>query len=427
MSFASFFAGLTGLQTNSARLSVIGNNLANVNTVGYKGSRATFMDIFSATGGVQFSGAGNPMQIGRGVQFSGIDQIFSQGSLQSTSLLTDISIQGSGFFVLADEAGGPSYTRAGNFTFDESGNLISGSGRFVQGFTGRDAQDRILSSGAIGNITIPSGLSAQPAPTTNMRLYLNLDRDAEPVTDEFITTLSVFDSVGARHNVTLTFVPVDTDGNGTHDQWDWEATVPGDEVVGGTAGTDFVIDSGTLVFGADGQLASPAANITLSVAGWTNGAAAQNIDWELYDDAGDGVISSWSGPSAVSSTTQDGYGLGILRTLVIEEDGLISGVFTNGVTRDLARLAVASFNNLNGLLRDGQNTFLATNSAGPPTIGAANSGGRGSTTSNTLELSNVDITQEFTDMIITQRGYQANSRIITTTDEVIQEALSLKR
>ncbi len=180
-------------------------------------------------------------------------------------------------------------------------------------------------------------------------------------------------------------------------------------------------------FDADGQLILPAANPTIAVAGWTNGAAAQNIDWELYDDDGVGRLTGFAAPSAISSSNQDGYGVGALRTLLIDQEGLVSGIFTNGVNLQLARLAMATFNNENGLLRDGQNTYLETNASGNATIGAANSGGRGITISNSLELSNVDITKEFTNLIIHERGYQANSRTITTTDEVIQEALRLKR
>ena len=203
--------------------------------------------------------------------------------------------------------------------------------------------------------------------------------------------------------------------------------MPGDEVTGGTPGTPFSVGSGTMIFDNQGQLTSPASDVTLTVPGWNSGASAQNINWELYDDNGVSTISGWDGTSAVSSVSQDGYALGILRTLVIDGDGLISGIFTNGITQELARIAIANFNNPTGLIREGSNVFVETNASGPATIGAANTGGRGGTIPNTLELSNVDITEQFTNMIITQRGYQANSRIITTTDEVIQEALNLKR
>lgn len=416
MSFGSFFAGLSGLQANSTRLQVVGNNLANLNTVGFKAGRANFQDIFTGFTGV--NGAGNPQQIGRGTQIATIDSVFSQGSLQSTSLLTDISIQGRGFFVLANQTGGQSYTRDGNFSFDASGNLVSSTGRFVQGYTQQDANGVVATSGTLSNIRVPTGLTAPPRATTEFNATINLSAaHAEP----FTTSVTVVDSLGDRHDVTVTFTPT-----ANAREWDFEVTVPGAEVTGGTAGTPSIVGTGTISFDADGNL-NPVANPTVNIPGWTNGAAAQAIDWSLFDADGNGLLTQFSEQSAISASNQDGYGVGTLQTLIIDQDGLISGIFTNGANLQIARLALANFNNENGLVRDGASTFLATTVAGSATVGAANTGGRGATVSNSLELSNVDITQEFTEMIISQRGYQANSRIITTTDEIIQEALSLKR
>lgn len=438
MSFGAFYAGLSGLRANSGRLGVIGNNLANVNTIGFKGSRVTFQDIFSQTGsGAGFNGAGNPQQVGLGVQVGGIDLLFSQGSLQTTGLVTDVSIQGNGFFVLGNGQGGLSYSRAGNFTFDNLGNLVAPSGEFVQGYTTRDAAGNVLSSGAITNIRIPVGLTAPPNATTRLSSVSNLNADAkvdDPATaldegEPFSSTLTIYDSLGTRHDVTMTYTPVDTDvpADGFLNEWSYEVTVPGAEVAGGTPGTPSVIASGTIAFDTDGNLVTPSGNVPLTVAGWTNGAAGQTVDWELYGANGVGNLTGYSGTSATSSTSQDGYSVGELRTLGIDTEGMISGVFTNGVTLQLASLALANFNNPNGLLKSGGNSYLETIGSGPAAVGVARSGGRGSVSANSLELSNVDITQEFTDLIISERGYQANSRVITTTDQVIQEALNLKR
>ena len=245
----------------------------------------------------------------------------------------------------------------------------------------------------------------------------------------FSTSVNIYDSLGTRHTVTVTFTPEDTDAvpDGALDQWSYEVTVPGEDVAGGTAGTPTVVNTGTVVFDSQGQLQTPAANISISFPAWSNGAAAQTVDWELYDANGGGILTGFAGPSSLSSSNQDGFGVGLLRTLTFDADGLISGLFTNGSSVELARVALGTFNNNNGLLRDGANGFLETSNAGLATIGAPNSGGRGVITANTLELSNVDITREFTNLIISQRGYQANSRIITTTDEITQEALTLKR
>lgn len=435
MAFGSFYAGLSGLRANASRLGVIGNNLANVNTIGFKSSRVTFADLFSQTGGPGANGAGNPQQVGLGVQVAGIDPIFSQGSLQGTGLVTDLAVQGNGFFVLRDRSGGRSYTRAGNFTFDRDGNLVTPAGQFVQGYTQRDASGNIAATGNLANIQVPVGLTAPPQATSFVSTLINLDADArldDPATgadeaEAFSSTLVVYDSLGARHNLTLTFRPADTDGDGLRDEWTYTATVPGEEVTGGTPGTPFVVGTGSLVFDSAGRLASPATNPTLSVPAWTNGAAAQSIEWRLFDASGNSQITGYAAPSATSSTNQNGYGVGLLRTLTVDSDGLLSGIFTNGVTLQMARIALATFNNVNGLLKNGQNSFLETNASGPATVGSANSGGRGSIAAGSLELSNVDITQEFTDLIVSERAYQANSRIITTTDQVIQEALNLKR
>ena len=436
MSFGAFYAGLSGLQANSGRLNVIGNNLSNLNTVGFKTSRVTFEDIFSQPGsGGGVNGAGNPQQVGLGVQTSGIQQIYSQGSLQTTALVTDAALQGNGFFVLSDANGGQRFTRAGAFTFDKDGFLVNPAGHFLQGYTTLDPNGSVVSSGAIGNIQIPAGQTAPPQATSFVSSAINLDLNAivdDPFTtldeaEEFSTSVTVYDSRGARHVLTLNFRPVDTNSDGQVDEWSYEASVPGDEVAGGTPGTQFPVGSGTMTFDGLGQLSSPTGNVPLTI-NWNNGANVQTIDWQLFDQQNSqGLVTSFEGGSSVSSSNQDGFGVGQLRTLIIDQDGLISGIFTNGNTLELARFALANFNNLNGLLGSGQNSYVETIASGPPTIGAANSGGRGFVRSNSLELSNVDITQEFTDLIISERGYQANSRIITTTDSVIQEALSLKR
>jgi flagellar hook protein FlgE len=436
MSFGSFYAGLSGLQTNASRLSVIGNNLANLNTVGFKTSRVTFEDIFAQPGsGAGVNGAGNPQQVGLGVQVAGIQQVFSQGQMQTTGLVTDVAIQGKGFYVLRDSNGGQRYSRAGAFTFDKDGSLVNAAGHFVQGYTALDSNSNIVASGAVTNIQIPAGLTAPPNATSFFSSSINLDASAQvddPLTtqdegDNFQTSLTVYDSLGAQHNLTLSFIPVSTDADEFLEEWTYEVTVNGDEVVGGTAGTPEVIATGTVQFDADGQLTTPTGNVTVNIPGWTNGGAAQDIEWRLFDDDANGLVTGFAAVSSVSSANQDGFSVGELRVLTINQDGLISGVFTNGVTLELARLALATFNNGNGLLKAGQNTYIDTNASGPATIGAANTGGRGIVRSNSLELSNVDITQEFTDLIVSERGYQANSRIITTTDSVIQEALNLKR
>ncbi len=427
MSFSSFYAGLTGLKTYSSSLGVIGNNLANINTIGYKSGRAQFAELVSQAFGTAANGAGNVLQAGLGVRLAGVQSQFSQGALQATGLVTDMAIQGNGFFVMRDANGAQMYSRAGSFTFDKDGFLVNPAGHRVQAYTQRDALGRIQSSGDLGDVLIPLGMQSDPQATATMRLQLNLDAQTDLAAPPFATSIAVYDSLGAEHDLTMRFTPQDTDSDGTIDQWLWEAMLPASELAGGGTG-DTVVGSGTLQFDGSGQLVSPTTDQSISIPAWSNGADAQTVTWQLFDpESGDPVLSSFAKSSVLSDYTQDGFPPGELQGLSVDAAGLITGTFSNGRTEELAQIAIANFNNPGGLLKAGDNEFVATVGSGPAVIGEAGLGGRGSIAAQALELSNVDITEQFTDLIIAQRGYQSNSRVITTTDEVIQEALSLKR
>ena len=430
MGFSSFYSGLSGLQAHAARLNVIGNNLANVNTIGFKGGRMTFQDIYSQTIG------GRGMQVGLGVQIAGIDQLFSQGSLQTTGVVSDMALQGNGLFVLRDPNGTAMYTRAGSFQFDKDGFLVTPSGTVVQGFTTIGPNGQIIATGTPTDIQIPTGLTAPPRTTTNFTVVTNLNANArvdDPATasfneaETFSTTVPVYDSLGGRHDVNTTFTPVDTNADGTLDQWTYDITVDGGQVTGGTAGTPFSLASGVVQFDAQGQPTAPAGNVTFNIPAWSNGAAGQAVTWNVVASSGAANLTGFVGTSATSSVLQDGFGVGQLSFLTVDSGGLMAGVFTNGETTPLAQVALATFNSTNGLIAVGQNNYVESQSSGPPAVGVANTGGRGALVSGALELSNVDITSEFTDLIVTERGFQANSRIITTTDQIMQEALNLKR
>src|SRR5436309_5083064 len=238
MGFSSFYAGLSGLQAYASQLNVIGNNLANVNTIGFKTSRMTFQDLLYSSA---FGSSRNPSQVGLGVQIASIDSLFSQGSLQGTGVVTDLAVQGNGFFVLRDSVGGRLFTRAGNFSLDKNGALATSTGALVQGYTTRDASGSIVTSGALGNISIPPGLEAPPKQSTTFSATTNLNASArvdDPTTvineaEVFSTSLTVFDSLGAKHDLTVTFTPQDTNADGRLDQWAYEVTVPGADVTGG--------------------------------------------------------------------------------------------------------------------------------------------------------------------------------------------------
>ena len=443
MPFSAFYAGLTGLKTNAAALNVIGNNLANVNTVGFKVGRANFAELFSAGGGgIGVNRAGTPMQVGLGAQLSGVQQLFSQGALQPTDVVTDLAIQGRGLFVLNDRSGGAVYSRAGNFSFDAEGFLVDPNGYRLQGYQDKDANGRIVSSGTYGDIQIPAGMTASPRPTSYFRPEMNLNAGAtpdDPLTAEnegdtpFSTGITVYDSKGGPHDVTLVLTPEDTSSplDGAIDQWSYEVRIDRSELSGITTNPDdppyYVVDSGALTFDGSGNLATPTSNPSLTIPGWANGASAQTITWELFDPSGTPQVSSVVAPSAVSSLTQDGAAQGLIRALAIDAEGIVSGVFSNGETIQLSQLVVATFNNPGGLLKAGQNVYTSSIASGPPTQGTANSGARGSISAQSLELSNVEITDQFTDMIVVERGYQSNSRVIRTVDNLTQEALTLIR
>ena len=439
MAQGAFYTGLSGLRAHSAAINVIGNNLANVNTIGFKSGRASFGDYFNVSQ-ARIGGNGSTNQVGMGVGMVGVQQLFQQGALQPTEVETDLALQGNGFFMLRDSDGASVYSRAGNFSFNAEGNLVDPSGNRVQGYIDKDSQGNVVSTGSIGDINVPVGMTAPPKTTSYFQPRFNLDSEAQvddPATAlneaeayQFSVGSSIYDSRGVEHNMTIVFTPEDTDADGRMDQWSWEARVPRADLdipINPGDPETYTLDSGTMTFDGDGQLLTPGANITLNIPAWSSGASAQTVEWRLYDDQGAPTAHSYAENSAVESINQDGYGLGRLHSLSISSDGMVSGVFTNGETLELAQLAVASFNNPDGLFRRGDNTYMASVGSGQAAIGTAESGGRGAVVSGALELSNVDITEQFTSLIVAERGYQTNSRVITTADEVLQETLAIKR
>ena len=479
MGTGSFYSALAGLNANSTAIDVVGNNLANLNTVGFKKSVISFADVLGSSLASVVNGAGNPLEIGLGSNVAGIDQIYSQGSLSSSDASTDMAIQGSGFFILSG-ASGQSYTRAGNFSLNDEGYLVSPSGKFVLGYAA-DASGDILQSAGLTQINISSQITSQPNPTSEILMNTILDADAlaDTATGEFTTTISVFDSLGVEHTVQFVFRRYDAPTAGapvdTAVTWGFDIRMDASEVLDaggvavGTADQSFSLLTGALVpdgatlaagdfegelhFDATGlmleadfsnctqnnfaagsfdinNLTDPA-GIGLPGGVFTLASGANNLDWtwDLFNDTGTTNINCYAtdSGSATSSTSQDGFGVGALSSITIGTDGIISGVFTNGDVRALAQVALANFNNAQGLLSTGSNEFLETAGSGQPAIGTPDSGGRGTISGSTLELSNVDLAGEFTNLIVYERGYQANSRVITTADTLLQEALQLVR
>ena len=419
----SFSAALSGLNANSIALSVIGNNLANTNTVGFKASTVTFHDLVSQTlklGG----GGGNPVQIGLGVITGTISPVFSQGSIESTREPTNVAIQGDGFFMVAKQDG-YAYTRAGDFSFDADWRLVSSDGDAVQGWNQLDPlTGDILTAAQPGEIIIPPGVLRDPTATTSFQALSNLDADAVP-TDTFTTTIQIIDSLGAPHLATITYT------NTAPGAWNYDIRVPGAEITGGVVGTPFNVATGTVGFDPLGVLnavnGGAPADVAIVTPTWVNGAAASTWSWDLVDTNGDAYLSGFATDSTTSSIAQNGTRAAQLQTISIDKQGNIVATFGSGQSVKLAQLAMASFNNPKGLFKLGANLYGESGAAGLPNIGTAGSGGKGTLIGSALETSNVDIAEEFTKMILAQRGFQASSRTITVSDELLLETLNLKR
>jgi flagellar hook protein FlgE len=433
MAVGSFSAGLSGLNANGQYLSVIGNNLANINTIGFKSSAVTFMDLVSQTVG---GSSANPMQVGLGVVTGSISPVFSQGAIENTREATNVAIQGNGFFVVRG-TNGLSYTRAGNFSLNSEGALVTPDGFKVQGYTEVDpTTGRIVTTSQPTDIIVPPGVLREPVATSVFRTLTNLDVTA-PVGETFNTPVQIYDAVGASHVMTVTHTR-------TAGGWDFEITVDGAEVAQTPPIVDpFVLAAGSLAFDGTGQIVSvtptapatgggslpgtPITDLSFTTPNWTTGAQASTVSWDIVDANQVVSLTGFASPSATSSKSQNGAAAGMIDAISISADGSIVATFGAGQTVAVGQLALAQFNNPKGLVKMGSNRYGESQAAGIPNVGVAGTGGRGTLIGSALEQSNVDIAQEFTQMILAQRGYQANSKTITVSDELLVDTLNLKR
>ncbi|MBP1607141.1 MAG: flgE [Acidobacteria bacterium] len=421
MAVGSFSSGLSGLNAHAAYLNVIGNNLANLNTVGFKASTVNFSDLVSHTvGGTSY----NPMQVGLGVATGSVSPVFSQGTPQNTQEPTNAAIQGNGLFVIRN---GDSvvYTRDGSFSFNANGVLVTADGLPVQGWTQTDpTTGEIQTTGKTTDIAVPPGVLRAPSPTTQFATLTNLSATAA-VGDTFTTGVQVYDSLGASHVVAITYTKT---GAGT---WSYDIAAAGEDVVGGTAGTPVSMGTGTLSFDAAGRLSAvnggATADVTVASPAWANGAAANTMTWDIVLANNALAFTGFNAPSQTASKTQNGSPGGMVNNITILADGTIQATFGAGQTVAVAKLALANFNNPKGLMKLGANKYGESEAAGLPNIGEAGTGGRGTLIGSALEQSNVDIAQEFTQMILAQRGYQANAKTITVSDELLADTLAIKR
>jgi flagellar hook protein FlgE len=415
MPLTSFNTALTGINTNSIAINVIGDNLANMNTTAFKSSKATFSELLAGLSGT--SSTGNPTALGLGATLNGVSRSFNQGAINNTGLSTDAAINGNGFFVVS--AGeGLAYTRSGKFEYDKEGYLVSADGFNIMGYPA--VKGKVDAGAAISEIQIRKGQSIPGIATENMRISANLDAEAAEG-DVYATSVQVYDSLGAAHSVKLTFAKTADLGS-----WSWSATMSAVDT-GGDPGDTVELGTGMLEFDSFGKMTAPTDNPPLSLSGLANGAEDLDITFNLLDGDGNPFISSYASASTASASTQDGSPSSVLTNISISGDGMIMGLTEGGQAVAVAQLALATFQNMEGLQKFQGSTLIAFGSAGDPAVGTAGSGGRGMIVGASLEQSNVDMAQEFINLIMAQRAYQANSRVITTTDELYQDALNLKR
>ncbi len=401
----ALFAGLSGTIAFQNRLDVVANNLANANTVGYKEGQVTFLDALYQTlrGGRAGSDLGlgglNPMQIGSGVSLGSIQVRQTQGSLERTGQPLDSAIEGAGMFVVSDGVG-TFYTRDGALVLDNTNTLVGAtSGYRVQGWMATEGQ--VDSTGPASDLVFQMGQLSPPQPTENATVMGNLDAEAADAT-EIQTTISVYDSLGEMHQITVTLTKTDTN------EWEAEATFGADSA------------STTLTFDANGALTGTE-SVTLDMT-LTNGATSP-----LSVTVALGQITQLAQTSSVAISAQDGRPAAALVSVQVSENGLIDGKFSDGRTLSLAQLALASFPNPGGLRRTGGNLYEEAPASGPAAIGPAGSAGRGRIVAGALEMSNVDLTKAFVDMITTQRGFQASTRVISAADELLEDVIRLIR
>jgi flagellar hook protein FlgE len=400
----SLFAGISGLRSHQTMMDVTGNNIANVNTAGYKSSQTVFQDTLSQMvqgAGAPQGGAGgtNPAQVGLGVRVGGIFTNFGQGAAQMTGRSTDLMIQGDGFFVVQKD-GQDLYTRAGAFNFDSLGQLVSPDGGKVLGWAGNKGV--VNTNSAPAPLVLPIGTLLDPVATDEVKMAGNLPGGATAPATPIVTSITTYDTQGAAVPLTVTFTKSSHTAATKTDVWD----VTVDD------GSGPVTTQISFVDGKNPQTAPATTPTGMTFKG-------MNIDLS--------ALQSFSGQATVSAASQTGSAAGSLQAFSLSPDGTLVGVFSNGLRQNLGQIAMASFNNPPGLEKVGNTAFRATVNSGVAQLGTAGSGGRGSLAGGSLEMSNVDLSQEFTNLIVAQRGFQANSKVITASDELLQDLVNLKR
>jgi flagellar hook protein FlgE len=413
----SFSIALSGLNAQTAALNVVSNDLANLNTTGFKASTVAFQDLVAEQLNPTDTSAG------AGVAAPQALREFTQGTLTVTSGAFDAAIEGQGFFIVQNKTGETLYTRAGNFSLDANGNLVTSTGEFVQGWTAVNGV--VTPSGPVGNITIPPNSLQKPVATQNFSLSLNLNAGATVggTDGTFSAPIQVVDSLGTKHTLTITFTKT------APNAWNYEVDIDGGDLSSGKAGTPTSLAKGSLTFDSSGNLTSPKAGAPIAVAitGLADGAADINTNWNLYTAAGVPNITQYAQTSGLAGTSQDGIAVAQLAQVSLQDGGKVVAEFSDGSQEIIAQLALAGISNPESMIAAGNNEYIVSAATATPAVGPAQTGGRGQISGGSLENSTVDIAREFTNLIVYQRSYEANSKVISTLDQITQDLLNIKQ
>jgi flagellar hook protein FlgE len=421
---ASFSVPLSGLQASSSALQVIGNNLANLNTDGFKDQTLSFGDIFSQIQGT--SGNGDPIQMGSGVQIAGTTSNLTNGSVSSTGSASNMALQGNGYFVVSQN-GETSYTRDGDFSVNSSGQLTTSNGELVMGFPA--VNGTVSTSGVLAPITVNSSGTVPAAATSTFNVDANLDSDST-VGTTYNTPVTVYDSLGTAQTLNIQYT------NTAPNAWNYSVTLPG-SATGSTAATT-TLATGSMTFNSSGQLTSPTGSVTdINIPGYSlgttgvatglaDGAASMSLTWNLTNATGNPTITQQDTASALNTQpTQNGFAAGSNTGYSVLSNGVVEGTYSNGQTLALGQVAVASFTNPQGLTQTGDGNEQATSGSGAAVVGQAGVGGEGTITGGSVEGSNVNLSTEFANMIVAQQSYDANAKVLTTLDQVDQSTIQM--
>jgi len=410
---SAFSIPLSGLAATSSSLNVIANNLANLNTDGYKDQNLSFASVFNGISAT--SGNGDPIQMGNGVQTDGTVSNFTNGNISDTGISSNMALQGNGFFVVQGSTGVNSFTRAGDFTVNAQGQLTTPQGQLVMGYPATAGV--VSTSSALVPIVVNAANNIPASASTTFTMNTNLNASAA-VGASYSSPITVYDSLGESHVLTVNYV------NTAANTWTYNITVPAADV--GATGNPVQVSTGTMTFNSSGDLTSPTGAVGgIDITGLADGASNMTLSWNLAGTNGSSAVTQQAGTSATSATTQNGFATGSLTGYSILPDGTVQGQFTNNQTLALGQVAIASFANNQGLTQTGSSDYQASFASGAAVVGLAGTGGRGTITGGAVEQSNVNLSTEFANMIVAQQGYEANAKVLTTLDQVSQATLQV--